>query len=219
MSPPVEGDLEGNLEDASQHSELDTETFRWLMEAWATYPMLRSLELLPIPKPRMPCLALHCDENGWCSARMFKGTELGADIAIKPGSHAFVRVPGEDFIRAAITRSLFGQASGHGMLSDEHPVLFAGEIEIGQDGQLIRWNNVSGTYRFDQQHAAQAELPLDRFWALVEVLDVPMRAEDSADWVRLRNGLWLHKYEETVLPEQVYIASPSVAQQLNAALS
>jgi hypothetical protein len=46
-----------------------------------------------------------------------------------------------------------------------------------------------------------------------------MRAEDSADWVRLRNGLWLHKYEETVLPEQVYIASPSVAQQLNAALS
>ena len=128
---------------------------------------------------------------------------MGAEIAIKPGSHSFVRVPGEDFIRASRTRSLFGEASGHGMLSDEKPVLFAGEVEISKDSQLIRWNNVSGTYKFPQQHAVQVELPLDRFWGLVEDLEVPMRAEDSADWVCLCNGLWLQRYEETALSEQV----------------
>ena len=196
MPQPVEGDVGGNLEATSQPSDPDTVTFGWLMEAWAKDPTLRSLEL-PIPKPKMPCLALRCDENGRCSARTFKGTELGADIAIKPGSHAFVRVPGEDFIRASRTRSVFGEASGHGILSDEKPVLFAGEIEINEDGQLIRWNNVSGTYRFHQQHAVQVELPLDRFWGLVDDLEVPMRAEESADWVCLCNGSWLQRYEET----------------------
>ena len=138
--------------------------FRWLMEAWAPHPTLMSLELLPIPQPRMPCLALHCDEDGCCSVRKFECTELGTDLTIKPGSHAFVRVPREDFIRVAKTTSLFGKAAGHGILSDEKPVSFAGEIEISGDGELIRWNNVSGTYRFPQQYAAQAELPLDRFW-------------------------------------------------------
>ena len=48
MPLSVEGDTGVNLEDTSQHSDLDTETFRWLMEAWATHPMLRSLALLPI---------------------------------------------------------------------------------------------------------------------------------------------------------------------------
>ena len=67
MPLSVEGDIGGNLEDTSHHSDLDTETFRWLMEAWATDPTLRSLAL-PIPKPRMPCLAVHFDENGRCSA-------------------------------------------------------------------------------------------------------------------------------------------------------
>ena len=202
MPPPVECDSSGILEDTSHHSDLDTEAFRWLMDAWARYPTLRSLEL-PIPKPRMPCLALRCDENGQCSARTFKGTELGAEVAIKPGSHSFVSVPGEDFIRASKTGFVLGKASGHGILSDEKPVLFAGEVEIGENSQLVRWNNVSGTYRFHEQHAVQAELPLDRFWGLVDDLEESMPAEDSADWVPLCNGLWLHKYEETALPKQV----------------
>ena len=174
--------------------------FRWLMEAWAPDPTLMSLELLPMPKPRMPCLALRCDGDGCCSVRTIKCTKLGAELTIiKPGSHAFVKMPGEDFIRVAKTRSLFGMAAGHGTLSDEHPVLFAGEIEIRGDGELIRWNNVSGTYRFPQQHAAQAELPLDRFWGLVDDLEVPVRAEESADWVTTCNGQWLHNYKEPVL--------------------
>ena len=87
----MEGDLGGKHEDTCQPPDPGSETFGWLMEAWATDPMLRSLALLLIAKPRMPCLALHCDKNGRCSARMFKDTDLGADIAIKPGSHAFVQ--------------------------------------------------------------------------------------------------------------------------------
>ena len=159
----------------------------------------------PIPKPRMPYLALRCNENSQCSARTLKDTELGAHIAIKPGSHALgsCRVPREDFIRAAKTRSLFGKTLGHGILSDEHPVLFAGEIETNEDSQLVRWNNVSGTYRFHEQHASQAELPLDRFWGLVEDTEEPMRAEEPNDWVRVCDGLRLQNYEETALSEQV----------------
>jgi len=202
MPPPVKCDLGGNLEDAGHRSDLDTEAFGWLMDAWAKCPTLRSLEL-PIPKPRMPCLALRCTANGRCFARTLKGTELGAEVAIKPGSHAFVTLPGEDFIRASKTRFVFGKASGHGVLSDEKPVLFAGELEISEDSQLIRWNNVSGTYRFHQQHAVQAELPLDRFWGLVDDLEVSMRAEESADWARLCNGLWLQRYKQTDPSEQV----------------
>ena len=133
---PMEGDIGISFEDASQHSDPDAEIVGWLMEAWAKDPTLRSLEL-PIPKPRMPCLALRSHENGQCSTRIFKGTDLGADKAIKPGSHAFVMVPGEDFVRASITGSVFGMASGHGMLPDEQPVLFAGGIEISEDMELI----------------------------------------------------------------------------------
>ena len=98
---------------------------------------------------------------------------------------------------------MFGKASGHGMLSNEQPVLFAGEIEITENGQLTRWNNMSGTYKFHQEYSVQAELPLDRFWGVVEDLEVPMRQDGSADWLWLRNGVWLHKCEEATLSEQV----------------
>ena len=190
--------------DASQHSDPATDKYGWLMEAWAKGPTLASLDL-PIPKPRMPCLALRCDTHGRCSAVMFRGTELSANLAtIKPGSHSFVRMPGEDFIRASILSFPFGKGSGHPMLSDEKQVLFAGEVEVAEDCQLIRWSNVSGTYRFDKQHAVQAELPLDRFWGLVAGVEVPMRAEESDEWMSLC-GLWLHKCEETAqhIPDRV----------------
>ena len=191
--------------DASQHSDPATDKYGWLMQAWAKIPTLVSLDL-PIPKPRMPCLALQCDTHGRCTARRFRVTELGANLAtIKPGSHSFVRMPGEDFIRASILSFPFGKASGHPMLSDEKQVLFAGEVEVAEDGQLIRWSNVSGTYRFDKQHAVQAELPLDSFWGLVDGVKVPMQAEESDDWMLLRAGLWLHKCEETAqhIPDRV----------------
>ena len=57
--------------------------------------------------------------------------------------------------------------------------------------------------RFHEQHAVQAELPLDRFWALNADPEVPMQAEESTDQTCLCNGLWLHKLQETALPERV----------------
>ena len=97
---------------------------------------------------------------------MFRGVKRGAEATIKPGSHSFVRVPGEDFIRASKHAFPLGKASGHGVLSDEQPVLFAGEIEFNENGQLTRWNNISGTYRFPAQYALQAELPLGQAGAV-----------------------------------------------------
>ena len=41
MPQTLEGDLGGNLEEISHRSDPDTETFRWLMEAWAKGPTLR----------------------------------------------------------------------------------------------------------------------------------------------------------------------------------
>ena len=164
----------------------------WHMAAWTTELTFSSLKL-PTPEARMPCLALRCDKSGQCSASTFKGVERGVEAAIKPGSHSFVRLPGEDFIRASKCAFPFGKASGHGMLSNEQQVLFAGEIEINEDGYLTCWNNISGTYKFPARYALQAELPLDAFWELVKLAEVPIQAQNLTDWRDLSGGLWLHK--------------------------
>ena len=73
-------------------------------------------------------------------------------------------------------------------------MLFAGEIEVDADGQLTRWNNISGTYKFPVRYATQADLPLDRFWGLTEDEDVPIGAKDLPDWTFVSSSdLWLHK--------------------------
>ena len=172
----------------------------WLMEAWAAAPIFRTLTL-PTPKSRMPCLALRCDENRQCSARMFKGTEAGGETSIKAGSHSFVKVPNETFIRASKMAFARGKASGHCILADGKPSLFAGEIEIGDDGTLLSWNNMSGTYRFPTVHAGQAGLPLDMFWGLV--LKGPTPGCNSPNWRSLSDGLWLHKREEITPPDKL----------------
>ena len=98
-------------------------------------------------------------------------------------------MPGENFIRASILGHEFGSAKGHGALCSEQPVLLAGEIELNDLGQLKRWNNISGTYRFPRQHAPQARLPLIHFWGLS-----PPVAESpkSPNWMRICDDvLWV----------------------------
>ena len=41
-----------------------------------------------------------------------------------------------------------------------------GEVEFDDNQQLVRWCNLSGTYRCPDEMAFQADLPLDKFWAL-----------------------------------------------------
>lgn len=90
-----------------------------------------------------------------------------AAAQLRPGSHPFVRCIGERFLRVGTASAAFGDASGHPLLAGDGPVLYAGEVEIGQGGEVLRWNNMSGCYRPDPEHAHLALLPYSRFWRIV----------------------------------------------------
>jgi len=81
----------------------------------------------------------------------------------KAGSHAFVKCPNEDGIRLNVVTHQFGEACGHQILANEEPVLFAGEVLIGEDGLVLQWNNMSGTYRPPVRCVVQAGLPMQLF--------------------------------------------------------
>jgi len=53
-------------------------------------------------------------------------------------------VHNEPFLRLNPTPCDFGGAHGHPQLASEMPVLYAGEIEVGPGGAIIRWSNKSG---------------------------------------------------------------------------
>ena len=74
---------------------------------------------------------------------------------LSEGTHAFVKMPHESFLRVSIVASGFGESSGHPHLSLEQPVEFAGEVELNAEGRLVRWNNLSGTYRIPKSRAFQ----------------------------------------------------------------
>lgn len=105
-------------------------------------------------------------------ARTVPSTYIGsrctqAAAQLRPGAHPFVRCVGERFLRVGTASAPFGQASGHPLLAGEGPVLYAGEVEIGENGEVLRWNNMSGCYRPDPEHAHIALLPYARFWRIV----------------------------------------------------
>jgi hypothetical protein len=93
------------------------------------------------------------------------GALLPATEVIKPGSHAFVRVVGENYLRVGAQSFRFGAACGHLALSGNKPVLCAGEIKLGKHGRISLWNNKSGTYRPPARYAGQSGLPVDSFVA------------------------------------------------------
>ena len=57
-----------------------------------------------------------------------------------------------------------GKACGHPVLAEGKCVLYAGELVIGENEEIIEWNNKSGFYRPSTNLAYQAGLPLDKFW-------------------------------------------------------
>ena len=79
------------------------------------------------------------------------------------GSHAFVRLPNEPFLRVTTLSFPFGTAGGHAMLANSMPVISAGEVsastprrcpvlsnvaigyqvDVGEDGLVLRWSNMS----------------------------------------------------------------------------
>jgi len=57
----------------------------------------------------------------------------------------------------------------HPAIASGKPVMYAGEVYFN-NGKLEWWSNGSGNYRPDADHAAQAELPMDRFYTYEDVL-------------------------------------------------
>lgn len=80
------------------------------------------------------------------------------------GSHAFVRLPNEPFLRVATLSFPFGTAGGHAMLANSMPVISAGEVDVGEDGLVLRWSNMSGTYRPVRGSVGQSGLPIRKLW-------------------------------------------------------
>jgi hypothetical protein len=139
-----------------------------LVEAW-TGSWTKPVPCNTYPEVKFSCLAAYPDALGnsvecrW----LHRGRSLGEDLVqLMPGSHAFVKVHNEPFLRVSPHGTKFGAASGHPQLADEKPVLYAGEVEVDQEGVVLRWSNLSGTYRPDNTMCFQTELPLDRFWAV-----------------------------------------------------
>jgi len=146
--------------------------------SWAEASMNRSASF---PDVKFSCIAAYPDALGktvqcrW----LHRGRALGdALVILMPGSHAFVKVHTEPFLRLSPLGTEFGRASGHPQLADEKPVLYAGEIEVDQQGTILRWSNMSGTYKAEDTMCFQTELPLDKFWA---VHSEPIDPDDDAD--------------------------------------
>jgi hypothetical protein len=57
----------------------------------------------------------------------------------------------------------------HPALAGGRGVHYAGEAHF-DNGRLLWWSNGSGNYRPDAEHAEQAGLPMDRFYAWDQVM-------------------------------------------------
>ena len=148
---------------------------------------------MPGPRhPVVPCASVHFDASfsscTVCKLRPKTSTHGDTRIRIRPGSHAFVRVVGEPYLRVGLFAATFGEACGHRQLANEQPVLYAGEIEFGENGELLRWSNLTGTYRCPDSHASQAGMPLDRFWAVQ--MEAPV--VQTSSWYTT-GSVWLYR--------------------------
>lgn len=147
-----------------------------VVEAW-TGEWMDAGETSPVsPSVNMACIVARSDDGIHFTGRLVtkkqhEYRQMGEPVEIRAGCHAFVKVANETFLRLSLHSGAFGQVSGHGMLANEHPVLYAGEMEFDDRANLIRWNNLSGTYHADDDMCFQTGLPLDRFWAVQDSRD------------------------------------------------
>ena len=116
-----------------------------------------------------------------------KAEDLRQPFLCKAGAYAVVRCAGETFLRAlSCAPARFGEAAGHAALAAEGPVVFAGEVLLGEGGCVVAWNCMSGTYRMPDLYACQASLPLDALWQFSPTRHVPV--EDRERLHLLKGG-------------------------------
>jgi len=135
-----------------------------VVQAW-TREWLEPSDKAVAPSVDCVCIAASTENGHDFKGRIMADGELGEEINIIKGSHAFVKVLDEPFLRITPFAGPFGGCHGHTQLACEQPVLYAGELEFGSDGELLRWCNLSGTYQPDDDKCYQTGLPLDSFWA------------------------------------------------------
>ena len=149
-----------------------------------------------VPESILSCLAVYVNGTGQITSCrwMHHGQAISHQATLTHGSHAFVKVLTEPFLRVSPVAHSFGKASGHPALANEQPVLYAGELEADGRGDILRWNNLSGTYRADDSMCFQTGLPLDRFWAVVNCNN-PNEGESEHDkrYIRVHSGVLLRR--------------------------
>jgi len=105
-----------------------------LMGAWGEGTNLEekpaTADNAPPPNVTFPCVAAFVTEGNTFASRMLKRTGLDKEMRIKTGSHPFVVLDGEDFLRVGIIKSAFGEAKGHPMLANKQPALYAGVLTL-----------------------------------------------------------------------------------------
>ena len=100
-----------------------------------------------------------------------RGT-VARGAALERGSHAFLRLRGESYLRVATAcRAFGGCAADYANLAHapkaEH-VLLRGEIETGGDGVLLRWISRGGTLRLRRR--TDLDLPPSLMWDYVDTV-------------------------------------------------
>ena len=94
------------------------------------------------------------------------------DATPPPGSHAFVRVRGEAFLRVAVAARAFGAAArdapGLALAPGPDQIELAGELETDGRGKLLRWIARAGTRRAQR---SPVDLPRDLRWECVDEVD------------------------------------------------
>jgi hypothetical protein len=118
------------------------------------YPNLNPAAAIPVDREQIFRLRSFADNY-----RMSRGKEHGQYVP--NARYVFVTTMGGEMLMHPRYR--------HPALAEGKPVLYAGEANFN-NGRLEWWSNGSGNYRPDVDHAAQAGLPAERFYAYDDIL-------------------------------------------------
>jgi hypothetical protein len=126
------------------------------------YPNLNPAAAIPVDREQIFRLRSFADNH-----RMNRGKEHGQYV---PNSrYVFVTMMGGE--------TLMHPQYRHPALAEGKPVLYAGEASFN-NGRLEWWSNGSGNYRPDRDHAAQASLPVERFYPYEDILKGAHKRKD-----------------------------------------
>ena len=119
-----------------------------------TYPNLNPAAAIPVDRDQIFQLQSFFDQF-----RMHRARQHGHYV---PNSKYI-------FVRMQSGETLMHPTFRHPALAEGRPVHYAGEARF-DNGRLLWWSNGSGNYRPDAEHAEQAGLPMDRFYAYDEII-------------------------------------------------